>query len=463
MKRSASNLIIILLLVVIIVGVIVYASDKQLAPSYAPADGSASGMRRCLRAAAGLVLSELMVENDGAVRDEDGDYPRWVELYNSTSAELSLSGYSLSDRENDATKYPLPAITLAPGEYRVVFLSGKNRTAADGNLHTGFKVNGSETLYLFSGSTIVDSVSGRRPPPTSPRSRSAPPGRRRSSTPRALRTPRPATRPTWTSGTSGTRARSRSTRCSPPTPRPWPTSRASTPDWIEIVNTGTETIDLSGYGLSDDVNKPMEWTFPAMSIGPGERVVVFADGTNNLEAEIPHANFSISSGGETLSLYDAEGYLLDRVTVPELETDTSYARSPDATGDFAVEQTPTPNMENTVESQTTLSNRFFQEHNQGVYISEVMTRNATTLEINSQTPDWVEITNASGAAVNLAGYRLTNKANATARYTFPDVTLENGKSTVVYLTGAEIDLGEEYAAQSADFKGSSTGEMLYPL
>ena len=113
MKRSASNLIIILLLVVIIVGVIVYASDKQLAPSYAPADGSASGDASLPAGAAGLVLSELMVENDGAVRDEDGDYPRWVELYNSTSAELSLSGYSLSDRENDATKYPLPAITLA--------------------------------------------------------------------------------------------------------------------------------------------------------------------------------------------------------------------------------------------------------------------------------------------------------------------------------------------------------------
>ena len=30
----------------------------------------------------------------------------------------------------------------------------------------------------------------------------------------------------------------------------------------------------------------------SLSIGPGERVVVFADGTNNLEAEIPHANFS---------------------------------------------------------------------------------------------------------------------------------------------------------------------------
>lgn len=461
MKRSASNLIIILLLVVIIVGVIVYASDKQLAPSYAPADGSASGDASLPAGVAGLVLSELMVENDGAVRDEDGDYPRWVELYNSTSAELSLSGYSLSDRENDATKYPLPAITLAPGEYRVVFLSGKNRTAADGNLHTGFKVNGSETLYLFSGSTIVDSVSGAA---TSSNISKIKVGSAWEET------------ELYSPGFENTEAgheayldvwdkRDESALKINEVQSSNATTLADEqglyPDWIEIVNTGTETIDLSGYGLSDDVNKPMEWTFPAMSIGPGERVVVFADGTNNLEAEIPHANFSISSGGETLSLYDAEGYLLDRVTVPELETDTSYARSPDATGDFVVEQTPTPNMENTVESQTTLSNRFFQEHNQGVYISEVMTRNATTLEINSQTPDWVEVTNASGAAVNLAGYRLTNKANATARYTFPDVTLENGESTVVYLTGAEIDLGEEYAAQSADFKGSSTGEMLY--
>ena len=91
MKRSASNLLIILLLLVVIVGVIVYAADKQLAPSYAPSDGGSGAAGEELPAgAAGLVLSELMVENDGAVRDEDGDYPRWVELYNSTAAELSL-------------------------------------------------------------------------------------------------------------------------------------------------------------------------------------------------------------------------------------------------------------------------------------------------------------------------------------------------------------------------------------
>lgn len=120
------------------------------------------------------------------------------------------------------------------------------------------------------------------------------------------------------------------------------------PDWIEIVNTGTETIDLSGYGLSDDVNKPMEWTFPAMSIGPGERVVVFADGLNNLEAEIPHANFLHLLGrGDALPLR--------RGGLPPGPRDRAGAGDGHLLrplsgryGDFVVEQTPTPNMENTV-------------------------------------------------------------------------------------------------------------------
>lgn len=462
MKRRASNLIIIIVLVAVIIGVVIYASDKQIVPSYSSSDGGEGGTQTSLpTGTAGLVLSELMVENDSAVRDEDGDYPRWVELYNSTNQELSLSGYALSDRENDATKYPLPAVTLQPGEYRVVFLSGKNRNAVDGNLHTGFKLNGSETLYLFSGNTIVDSVSGAA---TSPNLSKIKVGSTWEET------------DLYSPGYENTQAghdayidlydkRDESTLKINEVQSSNATCIADEqglyPDWIEIVNTGSTAVDLTGYGLSDDVNKPMDWIFPSGTIEPGGRILVFADGTNNTASEILHTNFSISSGGETLSLYSPEGYLLDRVTVPELQTDTSYARSPDGTGDFAVQQTPTPNMENTVESQTALSNRFFQEHNRGVYISEVMTANSTALDVGGQSPDWVEVTNASGASVNLSGYRLSNKPGATARYLFPDVTLEDGQSTLVYLTGTDVTLGDEYATQSASFKGSSTGETLY--
>ena len=73
----------------------------------------------------------------------------------------------------------------------------------------------------------------------------------------------------------------------------------------------------------------------------------------------------------------------------------------------------------------------------------------------------MEITNASGSSVSLSNYALTNKPSATARYVFPDVTLADGESTLVYLTDDADALGEEYKAQSASFLGSSTGEMLY--
>ena len=324
MKRRASNIIVLLALVAVIAGVIIYASDKQLAPSYAPVGGGAdsTGSTSLPSGAAGLVLSELMVENDMAVRDEDGEYPRWVELYNSTSGELSLSGYSLSDREDDATKYPLPAVKMAPGEYRVVFLSGKNRTDGAGNLHASFKLNASETLYLFSGSTPVDSVSGASTQANVSKIRTG-----SSWEETALYSP----------GFENTEAghdsyikqfdkrgesalkinevQSSNATCIKD-------EQGLYPDWIELVNTGSAPIDLAGYGLSDDVDKPMRWVFPSGSIGPGERVLVFADSSNNLESEILHTNFSISSGGETISLYSPEGYLLDRVTLPEMQTDT---------------------------------------------------------------------------------------------------------------------------------------------
>lgn len=463
MKRKASNIVIILILVGVIVCVFLYARDKQLAPSYNPVDnpGSSKGDADLPSGTAGLVLSELMVQNDMAVRDEDGEYPRWVELYNSTSSALSMTGYSLSDRDNDGTKYPLPAVQLQPGEYKLVFLSGKNRNDSNGNLHASFKLNAQETLYLFSGNTAVDSVSG---------------------TSTAANVSKIKSGSQWqevdyySPGLENTQAghdsyidqfdkRNESTLKI----NEVQSSNALTikdgqglyPDWIELINTGSSSIDLTGYGVSDDVNKPMRWTFPSGTLSAGERLIVFADGTSNVGDEHFHTNFSISSGGETISLYDANGGLLDQVTVPELATDSSYARSPDGTGDFVVTQGATPNLENTLESQTSLSNRFFQENNAGIYISEVMTANSAAHMVNEQSPDWVEVTNATGSSVNLQNYSLSNKPTATARYIFPDVTVESGKSTLVYLTGVEYPLGEQYKSLSASFKGSSLGEMLY--
>ncbi len=52
----------------------------------------------------------------------------------------------------------------------------------------------------------------------------------------------------------------------------------TSPDWIEIWNGSAATVNLQGWGLSDDPADPFQWTFPEYFLGPKEHLVVFASG-----------------------------------------------------------------------------------------------------------------------------------------------------------------------------------------
>jgi len=47
-------------------------------------------------------------------------------------------------------------------------------------------------------------------------------------------------------------------------------------DWIEFYNTGNTTVNLEGFGFSDDINDPYMWVFPHVELEAGEFLVVFA-------------------------------------------------------------------------------------------------------------------------------------------------------------------------------------------
>lgn len=49
-----------------------------------------------------------------------------------------------------------------------------------------------------------------------------------------------------------------------------------TPDWIEFYNAGSVSVNLSGYGISDDKAEPFKWTFPSYVVNPGNYLLVFA-------------------------------------------------------------------------------------------------------------------------------------------------------------------------------------------
>jgi hypothetical protein len=50
------------------------------------------------------------------------------------------------------------------------------------------------------------------------------------------------------------------------------------PDWIELYNAGTDTVNLLNYSLTDDLAEPTKWTFPNINLLPGEYKIVFCGG-----------------------------------------------------------------------------------------------------------------------------------------------------------------------------------------
>ena len=50
------------------------------------------------------------------------------------------------------------------------------------------------------------------------------------------------------------------------------------PDWIEFYNSGAETVDLNGYGITDNPEEPYKWIFPAIEIQPQNHLLIYASG-----------------------------------------------------------------------------------------------------------------------------------------------------------------------------------------
>ena len=111
-----------------------------------------------------LVINELLASNQGGLRDEDGDSPDWIELRNLGTERVELAGWTLTDDASAPGKWTFPQRQLLPGEYLLVFASGKDRAPDEGNLHVNFKLEtGGEYLGLFGPNAPRQAVSELAP------------------------------------------------------------------------------------------------------------------------------------------------------------------------------------------------------------------------------------------------------------------------------------------------------------
>ena len=219
------------------------------------------------------------------------------------------------------------------------------------------------------------------------------------------------------------------------------------PDWIELYNGTDEAINLSGYGLSDNVRKLYKYTFPDVTIGAGEYLVVYAAENNGVEkTEVICTGFGLSKGGDALYLCNNYYEVVQELTLPAMLTDVSYARRSDGTYGYC--GTPTPGAENTTEIVADQDTLFVEQDLDALRITEV--------QPNGNGETWVELYNASDADVRLDNYYVSDASTNLLRYQLPEGTLAAGEYLVVYLTG---DTGADRI--EAPFKLGSADTHVY--
>ena len=88
-------------------------------------------------------------------------------------------------------------------------------------------------------------------------------------------------------------------------------------DWIEIYNTGANSVNLLNWSLTDDAGNPAKWRFPSTNLPPGRFLVVFASNKNRRVSGAPlHTNFRLSADGEYLALVQPDGVTVASEFVP---------------------------------------------------------------------------------------------------------------------------------------------------
>lgn len=119
-----------------------------------------------------------------------------------------------------------------------------------------------------------------------------------------------------------------------------------TSDWIELLNTTSRAVNLSGWCLTDDPRQPRRWCFPELSLPAQGYLVVFASGKRRPEADLRelHTSFKLKSTADYLALVRPRGSVATEFSYPDQKQDVAFGY--DSTGASGFLEKPTPGAPN---------------------------------------------------------------------------------------------------------------------
>lgn len=338
--------------------------------------------------------SALRIESVASAGASSADSADSIDIVNTGSEPVNLHQYGLMLSDDPTDIFCFPDYSLASGE-RVTVRAGRD-AVGDLAVPFGLKAAGGDTLILFdTASRVVDSVD-------LPEMKQDDVYTRRDDGSwelhvSELQTGMPELKPGALEITEVMASNSLYL----------PDAGGVCHDYIEIHNRSNSDVDLEGWQLSDKVNRPDRWRFPARTLHGGEYITVRCTGRNGgAELEAPFA----LTAGEIVLLSAPDGTPVSAVELPETESNVALSY---ANGAWTMALAPTPNYANDNSGVTATRREHFDG---GLVISEVM---ASAV---NESCDWIEILNRTNSPVDIGGYGLSDDAASPRKWQFPQGT-----------------------------------------
>ncbi|MCK8121115.1 CotH kinase family protein [Pseudoalteromonas sp. 2CM32C] len=372
-----------------------YTDGTGTAQTLTPTEGAANQTADTSTLVTTLIAEDAPLRiNEVLAKDSSGGED-WIEFYVTSSSDVYLADYTLSDDNNE--QFALPDITLSPGEFYRIYTS----TDDLGDLPSvAFKLGASDTVSLYSNNVIIEQLSWNKGQALSGYSYGRYPD---GSDATAVLTP--------------TELSSNSQATHGPLVINEIVASAADDgnDWFELYNNSANTINLANYHVIDESDDIDPITLPDIDLYAGQYITIYATDEDPGTYYVP---FKLGKEDELSLILNDE--VIDYIDWDESDVATgfSYGLS-SSTGFTHAFLTPTPSSENTVATAftptavNTLSITITDENWQDILDNPLDEEyHETAITFNGVTLDSVAIRTKGGSS-------LRNVANSSSdRYSF---------------------------------------------
>ncbi len=420
----------------------------------------------------GVLFSEIYYDTVGNDSIEE-----WIELYNSTDATIDVGGWTITDNNGTGATFTIPSgTTIAAGTYLTIAVnSGGFNTlyGFDADVYGSIPAlnNGGDTLILKDQSgNEVDAVAweggASSGVPTGWGSTSNPFAYTGNTIVRKEPITDTNTFEDWGYATGNGNPQTQGGVTPPPTAKViFSEIFYDTPgnemeeEWLELYNTGSTAVDLSGWKITDNNGTGYTYTIPNGVTMRGHSYMTIARAASgftvlygydaDLYANLPYLN----NGGDTLILFDAAGNEVDAVA---WEGGAS-AGTPDGWGSTSKPWAYEGNtvVRKNVNVDTDTHNDWGYANDGGEPQTQVTPGNILFSEVFYDTPgdenkeEWFELYNNSTFEVNVGGWTIVDNNGTGFTFTIPAgttiqpgtfLTIARSSEGFVTLYGYEADV-----------------------